>query len=50
MRVASLPDAYIDHADRARQLAGAGLDADSLYQLASQIVTAGQSRSKQDNR
>ena len=50
IRVASLPDAYIDHADRARQLAGAGLDADSLYQLASQIVTAGQSRSKQDNR
>ena len=50
IRVASLPDAYIDHADRARQLAGARLDADSLYQLASQIVTAGQSRSKQDNR
>ena len=50
IRVASLPDAYIDHADRARQLAGAGLDADSLYQLASQIVTAGQSRSRQDNR
>ena len=49
IRVASLPDAYIDHADRGRQLAGAGLDADSLFALASQMVTAGQSHSRQDN-
>ena len=49
LRVASLPDEYIDHADRGRQLAGAGLDTDSLVALAGQIVTTRPGRAKQDN-
>ena len=49
LRVASLPDEYIDHADRGRQLAGAGLDTDSLVALAGQIVTTRPGRVKQDN-
>ena len=49
LRVASLPDEYIDHADRGRQLAGAGLDTDSLVTLAGQIVTTRPGRAKQDN-
>ena len=49
LRVASLPDEYIDHADRGRQLAGAGLDTDSLVALAGQIVTTRPGRAKRDN-
>ena len=49
LRVASLPDEYIDHAERGRQLAGAGLDTDSLVALAGQIVTTRPGRAKQDN-
>ena len=49
LRVASLPDEYIDHADRGRQLAGAGLDTDSLVAVAGQIVTTRPGRAKQDN-
>ena len=49
LRVASLPDEYIDHADRGRQLAGAGLDTDSLVALAGQIVTTRPGRAKQDS-
>ena len=49
LRVASLPDEYIDHADRGRQLTGAGLDTDSLVALAGQIVTTRPGRAKQDN-
>ena len=49
LRVASLPDEYIDHADRGRQLAWAGLDTDSLVALAGQIVTTRPGRAKQDN-
>ena len=49
LRVASLPDEYIDHGDRGRQLAGAGLDTDSLVALAGQIVTTRPGRAKQDN-
>ena len=41
LRVASLPDEYIDHADRWRQLAGAGLDTDSLVALAGQTTICG---------
>ena len=39
MRVASLPDEYIDHADRGRQLAGPGLMQTACMALAGQIVT-----------
>ena len=46
VRVASLPDEYIDHADRAAQLAGAGLDADSLFALAAEIAAGPASRSE----
>lgn len=38
VRVASLPDTYIDHAERGSQLAAAGLDADSLFALAANLV------------
>jgi 1-deoxy-D-xylulose-5-phosphate synthase len=38
VRVASLPDTYIDHAERGSQLAAAGLDADSLFALAAKLV------------
>ena len=39
VRTASLPDEYIDHADRSSQLASAGLDADSLFAVANQLVS-----------
>ena len=38
VRVASLPDAYIDHAERSSQLALSGLDVDSLFAVASKLV------------
>ena len=39
VRTASLPDEYIDHAERDSQLAAAGLDADSLFAVAGEIVS-----------
>ena len=39
MRTASLPDEYIDHAERDSQLAAAGLDADSLFAVAGEVVS-----------
>ena len=42
LRCASLPDAYLDHADRERQLALSGLDVEGILKLARQIIpTAG---------
>ena len=38
VRTASLPDEYIDHAERSSQLVSAGLDVDSLFVVASQLV------------
>ena len=38
VRTASLPDDYIDHAERSSQLAAAELDADSLFALADNLV------------
>lgn len=38
IRIASLPDRYLDHADRNRQLAIAGLDSDSLTVLALSLI------------
>ena len=38
VRTASLPDEYIDHAERSSQLVSAGLDVDSLFAVASQLV------------
>ena len=38
VRIASLPDEYIDHAERSAQLVSAGLDVDSLFAVASQLV------------
>ena len=37
VRVATLPDDYIDHAERDRQLAVCGLDADTLYERAVEL-------------
>ena len=49
VRTASLPDEYIDHAERGRQLVTAGLDTDSLFTVANNLVSgvigAGQSKS-----
>ena len=39
VRTASLPDEYIDHAERSSQLVSAGLDVDSLFAVASQLVS-----------
>ena len=39
VRVATLPDDYIDHAERDRQLAVCGLDADTLYERAVRLCT-----------
>ena len=38
VRTVSLPDEYIDHAERSSQLTSAGLDVDSLFAVASQLV------------
>ena len=38
VRTASLPDDYIDHAERSSQLASSGLDLDSLFAVASELV------------
>ena len=38
VRVASLPDSYIDHAERNSQLEQAGLDPESLYQICQQML------------
>ena len=38
VRTASLPDEYIDHAERSSQLAAAGLDVDSLFSVAGKLV------------
>ncbi|GEM_PF-3053518 len=38
VRTASLPDEYIDHAERSSQLVSAGLDVDSLFAVASQLA------------
>ena len=40
VRTASLPDEYIDHAERSSQLAAAGLDVDSLFAVAGKLVSA----------
>ena len=37
VRVATLPDDYIDHAERDRQLAVCGLDVDTLYERATEL-------------
>ncbi len=39
VRTASLPDDYIEHAERSSQLAASGLDADSLFGVASNLVS-----------
>ena len=39
IRTASLPDTYLDHAERSRQLEISGLDAKALTQLAQEIVS-----------
>jgi len=39
VRVASLPDSYIDHAERNSQLAQAGLDVESLYQICQTMIS-----------
>ena len=39
IRIASLPDAYLDHAERARQLEISGLDANALTKLAQEILS-----------
>ena len=39
VRTVSLPDEYIDHAERSSQLVSAGLDVDSLFAVASQLVS-----------
>ena len=49
LRVASLPDKYIDHADRGRQLADSGLDADSLVALAGEMTSVRPAKATQDN-
>jgi 1-deoxy-D-xylulose-5-phosphate synthase len=38
IRTASLPDAYLDHAERSRQLEIAGLDVNALTELAQEIL------------
>ena len=42
IRIAAMADAYIDHAGRADQLKMAGIDADALVELASQILPSTQ--------
>ena len=49
VRVASLPDVYIDHADRGAQLSQSGLDVDSLVALAAEIVTPQPVQANQEN-
>ena len=41
VRTASLPDEYIDHAERSSQLVSAGLDVDSLFAVASKLIFGG---------
>jgi len=52
VRVVSLPDDYIDHAERGRQLAAAGLDADSVFAVAYKLVSGklGSARAKPSKR
>lgn len=38
IRIASLPDRYFDHAERASQLQQAGLDSENLYRLAATLL------------
>ena len=47
VRVATLPDSFIDHADPGRQLCLCGLDAKTLYERASALcATAANSAAK----
>ena len=46
IRIAAMADAYIDHAGRADQLKMAGIDADALVELASQILPSTQKTAK----
>ena len=39
VRTISLPDDYIDHAERGSQLAAAGLDSDSVFAVATELVS-----------
>ena len=46
IRIAAMADAYIDHAGRVDQLKMAGIDADALVELASQILPSTQKTAK----